>query len=71
MASNSTMRLNSVFSKRSLRQAECALGILLVCTAPAFARKKQAALTKAQLTPEMIRLIDQSAGHERLVLKAM
>jgi len=65
------MQCKRAVSKHTLRQAGCALGILLLCTAPAFARKKQVALGKAQLTPEMLRLIDQSSVHERAVLKAV
>ncbi len=54
------MHFEKAVSKRTLRQAGCSLGILLLCTAPALARKK-APVGKSQLTPEMLRLIDQSS----------
>ncbi len=67
------MRFEKAFSKRSLQNRGCAVGLLLLCAViPAFARgKKKAALATAQLTPEMVRLIDESSVHERTVQKAL
>ena len=67
------MRSDKNLPKRSLRNKGCAVGLLLICAViPASARgRKKVPVSNGQLTSEMVRLIDQSAVHERDVQKAL
>ncbi len=64
------MRFEKAFSKRSLRNRGCVLGLLLICVAvPAFARKKKQ--VKTQLTPAMVQLINKASAHEKIVMRTL
>jgi hypothetical protein len=65
------MRLAKITPTSSRASSRGWAFLLLVCVAlPAFARHKKSE-PQAKLTPEMVRLIDQSSMHERGVLAAL
>ena len=66
------MRFQKAFPQLFLRTRGWAACLLLICAViPASARKKKSLIADAQLTPDMVRMIDQASLHEKNVLKAL